>query len=112
MAPPLGAATSRWDVAQRPVSAAASVGDGRSPLGCITRGGSRDAGAARRLRGQAAGSQPSPWEAAFSVRYRPGKAQATKGCQAVSLAFFPALRAYKVKGKVAPFLKKRRPKKL
>ena len=41
-----GAATSRWDVAQRPVSAAASVGDGRSPLGCITRGGSRDAGTA------------------------------------------------------------------
>ena len=45
-------------------------------------------------------------------RYRPGKAQATKGCQAVSLAFFSALRAHKVKGKVAPFLKKRRPKKL
>ena len=43
---PFGAATSRWDVAQRPVSAAASVGDGRSPLGCITRGGSRDAGTA------------------------------------------------------------------
>ena len=31
---------------------------------------------------------------------------------AVSLAFFHALRAHKVKGKVAPFLKKRRPKKL
>ena len=46
LAPPSGAATSRWDVAQRPVSAAASVGDGRSPLGCITRGGSRDAGTA------------------------------------------------------------------
>ena len=28
------------------------------------------------------------------------------------LAFSHALRAYKVKGKVAPFLKKRRPKKL
>ena len=36
-------------------------------------------------------------------RYRPGKAQATKGCQAVSLAFFSALRAHKVKGKVAAF---------
>ena len=54
--------------------------------------------AARRLRGQAAGSQPSPWETTFSVRYRPGKAQATKGCQAVSLASFQAA-AYKVKGK-------------
>ena len=42
MAPPSGAATSRWDVAQRPVSAAASVGDGRSPLGCITRAGRRE----------------------------------------------------------------------
>ena len=39
---PFGAATSRWDVAQRPVSAAASVGDGRSPLGCITRAGRRE----------------------------------------------------------------------
>ena len=53
------------------------------------------------------GSQPSFREAAFSVRYRPGKAQATKGCQAVSLAFFSALRAHKVKGKVAHFLKKK-----
>ena len=61
---PFGAATSRWDVAQRPVSAAASVGDGRSPLGCITRGGSRDAGTAlavterarRRLAAQLPGS--------------------------------------------------------
>ena len=42
LAPPSGAATSRWDVAQRPVSAAASVGDGRSPLGCITRAGRRE----------------------------------------------------------------------
>ena len=51
-------------------------------------------------------------EATFLVPHRPGKAQATKGCQAVSLAFFSALRACKGKGKVAPFLKKRRPKKL
>ena len=51
---PLGAATSRWDVAQRPVSAAASVGAGRLPLADSTRGGSRDAGAVRRLRGQVA----------------------------------------------------------
>ena len=46
LAPPLGAATSRWDVAQRPVSAAASVGAGRLPLADSTRGGSRDAGTA------------------------------------------------------------------
>ena len=46
------------------------------------------------------------------LRYRPGKAQATRGCQAVSLAFFPALRAYKVKGKVETFLKKSFIKKL
>ena len=43
---PFGAATSRWDVAQRPVSAAASVGAGRLPLADSTRGGSRDAGTA------------------------------------------------------------------
>ena len=43
---PSGAATSRWDVAQRPVSAAASVGAGRLPLADSTRGGSRDAGTA------------------------------------------------------------------
>ena len=47
LAPPLGAATSRWDVAQRPVSAAASVGAGRLPLADSTRGGSRDAGTAQ-----------------------------------------------------------------
>ena len=46
------------------------------------------------------------------LRYRPGKAQATRGCQAVSLDFFPALRAYKVKGKVETFLKKSFIKKL
>ena len=46
LAPPLGAATSRWDVAQRPVSAAASVGAGRLPLADSTRGSSRDAGTA------------------------------------------------------------------
>ena len=37
----------RWcpvGTVQRLVSAAASVGDGRSPLGCITRGGSREGG--------------------------------------------------------------------
>ena len=58
MAPPSGAATSRWDVAQRPVSAAASVGDGRSPLGCITRGGSRDAGTAAAVTERATRQRP------------------------------------------------------
>ena len=43
------------------------------------------------------GLLPTFREAAFSVRYRPGKAQATKGCQAVSLAFSHALRAHKGK---------------
>ena len=66
---------------------------GRCPA--ADRGGSRDAGAVRRLRGPAAGSPPSPWEATFSVRYRPGKAQATKGCQAVSLASFQAAASVK-----------------
>ena len=56
---------------------------GRCPA--ADRGGSRDAGAVRRLRGQGAAG-----------RERRGKAP-------VSLAFFYALRAYKVKGKVAPF---------
>ena len=47
----------RWcpvGTVQRSVSAAASVGAGRLPLADSTRGGSRDAGAVRRLRGQAA----------------------------------------------------------
>ena len=74
---PFGAATSRWDVAQRPVSAAASVGAGRLPLADSTRGGSRDAGAVRRLRGRGA--------AVREKRF------------AVSLAFSHALRAYKGK---------------
>ena len=75
---PSGAATSRWDVAQRPVSAAASVGAGRLPLADSTRGGSRVAGAVRRLRGQAASltSRSRGYhlaEGAFSVCTRPGK---------------------------------------
>ena len=78
LAPPSGAATSRWDVAQRPVSAAASVGAGRLPLADSTRGGSRDAGAVRRLRGQAASLTGRSRgyhlaEGAFSVCTRPGK---------------------------------------
>ena len=76
---PFGAATSRWDVAQRPVSAAASVGAGRLPLADSTRGGSRVAGAVRRLRGQAASLTGRSRgyhlaEGAFSVCTRPGKA--------------------------------------
>ena len=88
---PFGAATSRWDVAQRPVSAAASVGDGRSPLGCITRAGRRECppregGEGKPLaRSPASGKLPSRCAAAREKRF------------AVSLAFSHALRAYKGK---------------
>ena len=66
---------------QRLVSAAASVGDGRSPLGCITRAGRRECPPVEGGEGNCA--------AVREKRY------------AVSLAFLHALRAYKVK--VAPF---------
>ena len=88
---PFGAATSRWDVAQRPVSAAASVGDGRSPLGCITRAGRRECppregGEGKPLaRSPASGKLPSRCAAVREKRF------------AVSLAFSHALRAYKGK---------------
>ena len=84
---------------QRLVSAAASVGDGRSPLGCITRAGRRECppregGEGKPLaRSPASGKLPSRCAAVREKRF------------AVSLAFSHALRAYKVKGKVAPFLK-------
>ena len=95
------ASVGRWATSHRGV--AAPKGEARlgSPFG--------GAGAVRRLRGQGAGSQPSFRKATFSVRHRSGKAGPLAP---VSLAFSHALRAYKVKGKVAPFLKKRRPKKL
>ena len=93
---PFGAATSRWDVAQRPVSAAASVGAGRLPLADSTRGGSRDAGTALAVTERA-----SCWP------HRPALGKPLSRCAtvrekrcAVSLAFSYALRAYKVKVKV------------
>ena len=90
---PFGAATSRWDVAQRPVSAAASVGAGRLPLADSTRGGRRECppregGEGKPLaRSPASGKPPSRCAAG---RERRGEAP-------VSLAFSHALRAYKGK---------------
>ena len=88
---PFGAATSRWDVAQRPVSAAASVGAGRLPLADSTRGGRRECppregGEGKPLaRSPASGKLPSRCAAVREKRF------------AVSLAFSHALRAYKGK---------------
>ena len=130
LAPPLGAATSRWDVAQRPVSAAASVGAGRLPLADSTRGGSRDAGTATAVTERAtcprrARALFSCTGAAFSRRplariargatpanrqRRHSAGRERRGKATVSLAFFYALRAYKVK--VEAFLKKSFTKKL
>ena len=88
---PFGAATSRWDVAQRPVSAAASVGAGRLPLADSTRAGRRECppregGEGKPLaRSPASGKPPSRCAAVREKRF------------AVSLAFSHALRAYKGK---------------
>ena len=95
------AETGRWATSHRDVAAPKGEPSLASPLG----GGAPPVGGGEGTplaRGPAFGEPPS-WHSA--VRERRGKAP-------VSLAFFPALRAYKVKGKVAPFLKKRRPKKL
>ena len=54
---------------QHLVSAAASVGDGRSPLGCITRAGRREC-PRRGRRGQPA-SGTSPKQFLFALTYRP-----------------------------------------
>ena len=54
LASPFGGRWCPVGTVQRLVSAAASVGDGRSPLGCITRGGSRDAGTAAAVTERAA----------------------------------------------------------
>ena len=78
---------------QRLVSAAASVGDGRSPLGCITRAGRRECPPREGREGKplarspASGKLPSRCAA---VRERRGEAP-------VSLAFSHPLRAYKGK---------------
>ena len=88
---PFGAATSRGDVAQRPVSAAESVGAGRLPLADSTRAGRRECppregGEGKPLaRSPASGKLPSRCAAVREKRF------------AVSLAFSHALRAYKGK---------------
>ena len=64
LASPFGGRWCPVGTVQRLVSAAASVGDGRSPLGCITRAGRREC-PRRGRRGLR--------EATFLVRYRPGK---------------------------------------
>ena len=64
LASPFGGRWCPVGTVQRLVSAAASVGAGRSPLGCITRAGRREC-PRRGRRGLR--------EATFLVRYRPGK---------------------------------------
>ncbi len=83
---------------------------GRCPA--ADRGGSRDAGAVRRLRGHAAGFATQLPGSHLLGAPPAGKGAGNQRLQAVSLAFFPALRAYKVKGKVETFLKKSFIKKL
>ena len=69
LASPFGGRWCPVGTVQRLVSAAASVGDGRSPLGCITRAGRREC-LRRGRRGQPA-SGPSPKQSLFALTYRP-----------------------------------------
>ena len=69
LASPFGGRWCPVGTVQRLVSAAASVGDGRSPLGCITRAGRREC-PRRGRRGQPA-SGPSPKQSLFALTYRP-----------------------------------------
>ena len=69
LASPLGGRWCPVGTVQRLVSAAASVGDGRSPLGCITRAGRREC-PRRGRRGQPT-SGPSPKQSLFALTYRP-----------------------------------------
>ena len=91
LASPFGGRWCPVGTVQRLVSAAASVGDGRSPLGCITRAGRRECpprkgGEGKPLaRSPASGTPPSRCAAVREKRF------------AVSLAFSHALRAYKGK---------------
>ena len=93
LASPFGGRWCPVGTVQRLVSAAASVGDGRSPLGCITRAGRRECppregGEGKPLARSPASGKPPSWCA--TVRERRGEAP-------VSLAFSHALRAYKGK---------------
>ena len=93
LASPFGGRWCPVGTVQRLVSAAASVGDGRSPLGCITRAGRRECPPREGREGKplarspASGKLPSRCAA---VRERRGEAP-------VSLAFSHPLRAYKGK---------------
>ena len=69
LASPFGGRWCPVGTVQRLVSAAASVGDGRSPLGCITRAGRREC-PRRGRRGQPA-SGTSPKQSLFALTYRP-----------------------------------------
>ena len=69
LASPFGGRWCPMGTVQRLVSAAASVGDGRSPLGCITRAGRREC-PRRGRRGQPA-SGTSPKQSLFALTYRP-----------------------------------------
>ena len=69
LASPFGGRWCPVGTVQRLVSAAASVGDGRSPLGCITRAGRREC-LRRGRRGQPA-SGTSPKQSLFALTYRP-----------------------------------------
>ena len=69
LASPFGGRWCPVGTVQRLVSAAASVGDGRNPLGCITRAGRREC-PRRGRRGQPA-SGTSPKQSLFALTYRP-----------------------------------------
>ncbi len=69
LASPFGGRWCPVGTVQRLVSAAASVGDGRSPLGCITRAGRREC--PRRGRRGRGASGPSPKQSLFALTYRP-----------------------------------------
>ena len=69
LASPFGGRWCPVGTVQRLVSAAASVGDGRSPLGCITRAGRRECPRRGRRGGGASGT--SPKQSLFALTYRP-----------------------------------------
>ena len=69
LASPFGGRWCPVGTVQRLVSAAASVGDGRSPLGCITRAGRREC--PRRGRRGRGASGTSPKQSLFALTYRP-----------------------------------------
>ena len=107
-------ATSHWDVTallqkacggrwcpvgtvQRLVSAAASVGDGRSPLGCITRVGRREGGRAPKVLKQSAALQkrqcrPKPARAQRAIGRRAGRFSKSRLWTVRALVYGPSAR--------------------